>query len=186
MPYLTCPVCRLSTYAISGHSTVEPCPRCGAPLRSGATAGVTPPRRPALTRRFQARPTAAGAARKAIDVIANDLGPSATATAQLLVTELVGNSLRHAGLGPGSSIALKAFLGPGTALFHVRDDGHGFEPPTLPPEPNGNGDPDDYAALLPDGRGLLLVDRLSESWGVTRTPSATVWFELRRAPGAAA
>ncbi|MEA2427938.1 MAG: hypothetical protein QOF37_1566 [Thermoleophilaceae bacterium] len=186
MPYLLCPVCRLSTYAISGHSTVEPCPRCGAPLRSGATGGVDRPRSPALTRRFSARPTAAGAARKAIDAIADELGPSATATARLLVTELVANSLRHAELGPDASIALKAFLGPGTALFHVRDDGQGFEPPTLPPEPNGDGEPDGYADLLPTGRGLLLVDRMSESWGVTQTPSVTVWFELRRAPAASA
>jgi anti-sigma regulatory factor (Ser/Thr protein kinase) len=185
MPYLLCPVCRLSTYTISGHSTVEPCPRCGAPLRSRATAGADSPRQPALTRRFPARPTAAGAARQAIEAIAGELGPGATETARLLVTELVGNSLRHAALGPGSSISLKAFLEPGTALFHVRDDGNGFEPPTLPPEPDAADDDGDYADLLPDGRGLLLVDRMSESWGVTRTPAATVWFELRRAPDAA-
>jgi anti-sigma regulatory factor (Ser/Thr protein kinase) len=186
MPYLSCPVCGLSTYAIAGHSSVEPCPRCAAPLRTGANAGRGAPPQPALTRRFSACPSAAAAAREAIHSIAVDLGPSATETARLLVTELVSNALRHAGLGPNASIALKAFLSRSTALFHVRDDGLGFEPPTLPPEPNGHGEPDDYADLLPDGRGLLLVDRLSESWGVTRTPGATVWFEIRRAPAAQA
>jgi hypothetical protein len=32
MPYLSCPGCRLTVYSAAAHSTVEPCPCCGAGL----------------------------------------------------------------------------------------------------------------------------------------------------------
>lgn len=39
MPYLICPRCRLTTYSAALWSSVDECPRCGAPLppRPGAT-----------------------------------------------------------------------------------------------------------------------------------------------------
>src|SRR4051812_8536406 len=156
MPYLACPACGLSAYAISRHSTDERCQRCGTPLRAGARAAPSSPRRPALHRRFPVHPAAAGAARAAIDRLAPQLGDDATETARLLVTELVGNSIRHAGVDGESSIGIKAFLDEERALFQVHDDGYGFEPPEFKDNGNGNGD-----ALEPGGRGLLLVDMLA-------------------------
>jgi anti-sigma regulatory factor (Ser/Thr protein kinase) len=180
MPYLACPACGLSAYAISRHSTDERCQRCGAPLRAGARAATSAPRRPALARRFRAHPAAARAARSAIDAIAPSLGADATETARLLVTELVGNSIRHSGLDGESSIGVKAFLGDDRALFQVHDEGYGFEPPEFA----GNGG--DCVPLEPGGRGLLLVNLLAARWGVSGTRGVTVWFELQLAPGALA
>jgi len=32
MPYLHCPSCRLVTYSVARHSSVDECPRCGESL----------------------------------------------------------------------------------------------------------------------------------------------------------
>jgi hypothetical protein len=35
LPYVRCPGCVLDTYSAAGHSTIDECPRCGAPLDGG-------------------------------------------------------------------------------------------------------------------------------------------------------
>jgi hypothetical protein len=35
VPYVRCPGCALDTYSAAGHSTIDECPRCGAPLDGG-------------------------------------------------------------------------------------------------------------------------------------------------------
>jgi hypothetical protein len=35
VPYVRCPGCALDTYSAAGHSTIDECPRCGAPLDVG-------------------------------------------------------------------------------------------------------------------------------------------------------
>jgi Zn-finger nucleic acid-binding protein len=35
VPYVRCPGCALDTYSAAGHSTIDECPRCGAPLDRG-------------------------------------------------------------------------------------------------------------------------------------------------------
>lgn len=88
-------------------------------------------------------------------------------TVKLLVTELVTNSVRHAGL-PADQPILLAVRRLGTVLrVAVTDDGPGFEHEPGQPLP-----------LVAGGRGLLLVERLSDRWGVTRGRGTCVWFEL--------
>ena len=56
------------------------------------------------------------------------------------------------------------------ARAEVTDDGPGFRIDS-PPRPRGHA-----------GWGLLLVDTLSDRWGVKTNSSTTVWFELRLRP----
>ncbi|OXS32480.1 ATP-binding SpoIIE family protein phosphatase [Streptomyces sp. XY006] len=95
------------------------------------------------------------------------------APAELLVSELVTNAVRHAHARP---VALRLVRGD-TLLCEVDDDDH--ELPTLL-----------SAGPLDDaGRGLRVVSTLAREWGTSRTGAGkTVWFELtlprRRTPPA--
>lgn len=96
--------------------------------------------------------------------------------ATLVITELAANAATHAAQGaPGApEIRLGFRLDPAHLLVTVsdRDD----RPPVYAP---GTG-----SALEEHGRGLCLVDALSEEWGWTPTPPAgkTVWARLSTCP----
>lgn len=112
-------------------------------------------------------PEAASHARRALARLRADLEPPLLETMRLLVTELIANSVKHAG---ADAVALKVVVGRGAVLVEVRDEGPGFEP-------SGRTAGQDQAS----GWGLFLVDRLADRWGVAREESATrVWFELKR------
>jgi anti-sigma regulatory factor (Ser/Thr protein kinase) len=96
-------------------------------------------------------------------------------TLRLLVTELVGNSVRHASERATGEIELAIRVTPGRIRVEVADRGPGFFP-----APRDAG-PDD-----PSGRGLLLVEALSDRWGAARKDEQMrVWFELDGSHGAA-
>lgn len=86
---------------------------------------------------------------------------------QLLVTELVTNSVIHAGLGPGEQIELSVTRSPAGLRVEVVDGGPGFDPPPPPDDP-----------FAESGRGLALVDMISDRWGIARDGGSRVWFEL--------
>jgi serine/threonine-protein kinase RsbW len=88
-------------------------------------------------------------------------------TVKLLVTELVTNSFRHARVGHDDQIELRVLATPRFVRVEVADPGPGFEPD--PPQPGPEG-----------GFGLLLVDELSDRWGVASREPCRVWFELDR------
>jgi anti-sigma regulatory factor (Ser/Thr protein kinase) len=112
-------------------------------------------------------PEAAAHARRALSGLGGQLEAPVMETMRLLVTELVANSVRHAG---ADAVALKVAVGRGAVLVEVRDEGPGFEPS---PRTAGQDDA--------SGWGLYLVDRMADSWGVAREDSSTrVWFELKR------
>ncbi|MGY0490826.1 SpoIIE family protein phosphatase [Streptomyces sp. WG-D5] len=84
-------------------------------------------------------------------------------TAELIVSELVGNAVRHARGGPVQLRLVRS----GTLLCEVEDTEH-----ALPMLLNA-GPGDEF------GRGLRVVARLSRAWGASRTAQGkTVWFEL--------
>ncbi|MCO5998505.1 ATP-binding protein [Actinoallomurus sp. WRP9H-5] len=84
-------------------------------------------------------------------------------TAELLISELVTNALRH-GVGP-IRLSIR-FLG-GVLRFEVADAGPRY-PRMRPVDDEDEG-----------GRGLHLVESLSSRWGYARaTIGKVVWFEL--------
>src|SRR3712207_9352617 len=75
------------------------------------------------------RPGAAAEARRALEGL-NDLLPSEKLDdVRLLVSELVTNSVVHAGLSPDDAITVTVTVQGGLARAEVRDRGPGFEPP---------------------------------------------------------
>ena len=83
----------------------------------------------------------------------------------ILVTELVTNAVRHAGLGPQDAIELRLAAAAGVIRAEVRDPGPGFVPVEREPGPAG-------------GFGLVLLRTLSDRWGISADGPTCVWFEI--------
>lgn len=83
----------------------------------------------------------------------------------LAVTELITNSVVHADMPDGAEIQVAVHRGPGRVRVEVCDGGDTFNLAPRGPE---------YAG----GRGLMIVDALSERWGISRDGSTCVWFEM--------
>jgi serine phosphatase RsbU (regulator of sigma subunit)/anti-sigma regulatory factor (Ser/Thr protein kinase) len=147
--------------------------RCGDEglARSGAVGQVG-----ALNLRLRGGPDAPSTARRALDALQVPLlGPEDAHRARLLVSEIVTNSVRHAGVRAPDWIGFEVELSPDALRVQVADRGPGFRPRPHPHRPP----PDEVA-----GRGLFLVDRLADRWG-TSDDGRCVWFELdRRGDGA--
>jgi anti-sigma regulatory factor (Ser/Thr protein kinase) len=116
--------------------------------------------------RFPVRPEAATMARTAIQDMLTSVPRSVLFDAQLLTSELVSNAVRHAGLGPEDAVGLTIALTPDRLHVGVLDDGPGFEAAAHRPDAVG-------------GWGLLLVETVSDRWGVVRGQRTNeVWFEI--------
>ena len=118
-------------------------------------------------------PNAPRAARRYLEHLAR-LPDDVVAVANLLVTELVTNSVRHAGSARHDHIEVRVDLDERRLRVDVRDEGTGtagaLEPVREPP-----------SSVHPEegGFGLLFVDSLADRWGSERHPDGmTVWFEL--------
>ena len=89
----------------------------------------------------------------------------------LLVSELVTNSVRHAGLTEEERIRLRARSDDACAYVEVCDPGRSER---VPDRRRASID-----ALEPGGLGLVLVDEMADRWGVACGEDQTcVWFEL--------
>ncbi len=120
------------------------------------------PQRKALRLRLPPVPESARRARRAI--VRGGLDPDLDHTVSLLTTELVTNSIRHAGVA--ADIRVEAVLAEGYARVDVIDGGAGFDP---------------EIRHEVDGFGLRLVDKLASRWGVDRDLTGTrVWFVVDR------
>jgi anti-sigma regulatory factor (Ser/Thr protein kinase) len=88
---------------------------------------------------------------------------------ELVVGELVANSIDHGGVLAGEPIEVGVALQGEVVRVEVTDRGFkGFRPALLRPPSSGT-----------SGRGLVIVDSLAERWGVRRSGRATVvWAEL--------
>ena len=113
-------------------------------------------------------PGAAAEARRALEGLGDLLPLDKLEDVRLLVSELVTNSVVHAGLSPDEAITVTVTVQSGLARSEVRDRGPGFEPPREPaPKPD-----------LAGGWGLYIVNRVADRWGVAKTGSKSVWFEI--------
>jgi anti-sigma regulatory factor (Ser/Thr protein kinase) len=88
---------------------------------------------------------------------------------ELVVGELVANSIDHGGVLAGEPIEVGVALQADVVRVEVSDQGFkGFRPALVRPPSSGT-----------SGRGLVIVDSLAERWGVRRSgPATIVWAEL--------
>ena len=122
--------------------------------------------------RLSPEPEAALSARHSLDRLENLLPPARLEDVRLLVSELVTNSVRHAGLSAEEQITFSVTVSGGSVRGRVCDPGPGFEKPSKPrPRPDLSG-----------GWGLPILERISDRWGVERNGRqgglTCVWFEI--------
>lgn len=112
------------------------------------------------------RPESASTARRlSLSVVRRWGLPALGDTVELLVSELVGNAVRHTG---ARTFGLRMQRRRGWIRVEVRDPSRAL--PCLLP----------VREMDTSGRGLFLVDELSDRWGVDLLPRGkTTWFELR-------
>jgi anti-sigma regulatory factor (Ser/Thr protein kinase) len=120
---------------------------------------------PAVDATLESSRQAPGVARRAVEELAADVDPGVLRDAQLLVSEVVTNSIRHS--GSADPIRLRVWNRRGGLKVEVADGGYGFEA-----GPGGAGDDAE------GGRGLMILDALADRWGVHHDARARVWFEL--------
>jgi anti-sigma regulatory factor (Ser/Thr protein kinase) len=117
-----------------------------------------------------AQPIAPHEARRTLRSRCGSLDEASLQVLELLVSELVGNSVRHGGLGPEDRIGLRVRGKDGWIRADVIDRGRRFEPHV----------PVSKSSLDGSGWGLFAVDQTAERWGVIhRSRDRHVWFELR-------
>ena len=128
--------------------------------------------------RIEARLTldvhAPGAARSVVaDCLGDQVASSVFHNAQLIVSELVSNSVRHSGMPDDAQLIVSVALTPSMVRLDVEDPGRaGMIAPHRPNSETGG------------GFGLNLVQDLSERWGMERVAAGgtRVWAQLARAP----
>lgn len=106
---------------------------------------------------------AAAEARRSVERLAGHLQPDLLDDVRLLVNELVTNSLKYG----QHDINLRAVVSAGAVRVDVIDNGSGFEPRVRAP-----------SSQQTSGRGLFMVERIADRWGVTGKDGTHVWFEI--------
>jgi anti-sigma regulatory factor (Ser/Thr protein kinase) len=117
-----------------------------------------------------AEPIAAREARRTLRARLPELDPASFEVLQLLTSELVANSARHARLAPTDRIGLQVRAEHDMIRVEVIDRGRQFEPQI----------PAYKSPAEKSGWGLYMVNRTTERWGITRHGlNRHIWFELR-------
>jgi anti-sigma regulatory factor (Ser/Thr protein kinase) len=111
-----------------------------------------------------AGPQAPGEARRSLHALAGAISPRRLEDVRLVVSELVTNSVVHAGLTRGDPITVSVHVFPYRVRVEVVDYGTGF--------PHGPPDPDHH------GWGLPIVERLADRWGTECLTQTKVWAEF--------
>ncbi|WP_327326204.1 ATP-binding protein [Streptomyces sp. NBC_01210] len=118
--------------------------------------------------RLPSRPESAATARRLTQCVVLCQWALSAQTAEhavLLVSELVGNAVRHTG---ARVFGLRMLRRRGWIRIEVHDPSRGL--PCLMP----------VQEMDTSGRGLFLVDKLADRWGVDLLPRGkTTWFEMR-------
>jgi anti-sigma regulatory factor (Ser/Thr protein kinase) len=114
-------------------------------------------------RRFRCQPESVPAARRFVRGALRDQPRDLVAAVELMATELATNCVQHA----QTSFELTIDHGRRQLRIAVRDTGPG-KPVPRSPTPRER-----------TGRGLLIVEAMSDSWGIDPSASGkTVWFTV--------
>jgi anti-sigma regulatory factor (Ser/Thr protein kinase) len=113
------------------------------------------------------QPEAPAEARAVLRRFASSADPDQLQIAELLLTELVTNSMRHGHLKEKEKITIELHQDDDTLKVCVRN-------------PNGSGGlgAEELGEPRSRGYGLALVDKLAERWGQAGNDFTEVWFEL--------
>jgi anti-sigma regulatory factor (Ser/Thr protein kinase) len=154
-----------------GESRTPPGGRGTADPRAAIAGGLELPTAAARTKlerwiELEPRPDACARARSFIARIPEIAAPEQAHDAGLLVSELVANSVTHAGLYAHELILVQAIVRGGRLRVQVTDAGRGFFPK-------------DRRRSSSSGWGLRLVGLLADRWGVLREAGMQVWFEMQ-------
>jgi two-component sensor histidine kinase len=111
----------------------------------------------------------AGAVRSRIAVLLGDHGVrvDVVADACAVMSELVGNALRHARPLADGRLEVTVVLDDGSVFLSVADGGAGTVPSVVSPTP-----------LARSGRGLGIVHSLTSDWGVKETADGNTVFGI--------
>ncbi len=144
-------------------------PPAGGPAGSPAPGPVEQWGNPAVDEvRLPSRPESAAVARRLAEAVVVGhwgMSPRFAEHAVLLVSELVGNAVRHTG---ARTFALRMSRGRQAIRIEVRDPSRAL--PCLMP----------VRDMDTSGRGLSLVDRVADRWGVDLLPRGKcTWVELK-------
>jgi anti-sigma regulatory factor (Ser/Thr protein kinase) len=117
-----------------------------------------------IQRRLAVGPGAPSEARKLVSGI--PLGDQARANLELIVSELVTNTVRHGSEPVGGELSVA-----------LRRDGERVSGEVCGRGPAFTWAAHDPALEEPGGLGLMIVDRISDRWGIRRNTKVCVWFE---------
>jgi anti-sigma regulatory factor (Ser/Thr protein kinase) len=114
-------------------------------------------------RRFDCRPESVADARHFVRDVLSDRPREIAEAAELMTSELATNSVRHA----HSDFELAILISQDQIRVEVSDHGQG-QPVPRSPTPQEQ-----------SGRGLQIVQALSDTWGISPSPNGKlVWFTL--------
>ena len=118
-----------------------------------------------------ASPSAPSIARKLLaGALSGRVAAPVLATAQLLLSELVTNSVRHSGVPAGDELLVRLRVWNDRCRIEVEDSGH-----------DGAIAPRSRGPVEAGGMGLNVVQALSERWGLVRTAEGPtrVWAQVK-------
>jgi two-component sensor histidine kinase len=118
----------------------------------------------AIQRSLAVGPSAPSEARKLVHDI--QLGDDARASVELIVSELVTNTVRHGSDGPGGKLSVT-----------LRREGERVSGVVCGRGPAFTWVEHDPELEEPGGLGLMIVDRVSARWGIKRNSNVCVWVE---------
>jgi anti-sigma regulatory factor (Ser/Thr protein kinase) len=122
------------------------------------------------TRRFSCRRESVSAARQFARAALAKQSSETLDAIELMVSELATNCMQHA----HSEFEIAIDVSRPQIRIEARDAGEGRPAPRSP------------APTEPTGRGLRIVEAMSDAWGVVRSPSGkTVWFTIAQRPAEA-
>jgi anti-sigma regulatory factor (Ser/Thr protein kinase) len=124
---------------------------------------------PAVDATIASSQRAPGIARREVEKVAPAVDDGVLRDAQLLVSEVVTNSVKHS--GSDDPIRLRVWTRRSGLKVEVADGGFGFEPA----QPSSREDAE-------GGRGLMILDMLADRWGTSQDGRGRVWFELGARP----